>query len=203
MKKQNAKGFTLIELLVVIAILGLIAAVILVSLNSLRSKARDAKRVSDINQVSKALEIYFANNGTYPPGNTPSLEDNWYNMYNALRAAGYAVEELDLDSVSFELIPVAHASWENLPLLAPSIMISQDPFYPTQFYAYVTSSNPPNGGYRLRTKLENPNHPALGYGLDGVFVSNSQTTGNNACDKSLGYYCVGNVANNQGFVAWY
>lgn len=57
-KKLN-KGFTLVELLVVIAIIGILATVVLVSLNSARLKARDARRITDIRQMSLALENYY------------------------------------------------------------------------------------------------------------------------------------------------
>ena len=64
---KNVKGFTLIELLVVIAIIGLLASIVLVALNNARSKARDAKRVGDLRQIATALELYYNDNGTYPP----------------------------------------------------------------------------------------------------------------------------------------
>lgn len=64
--KNQVKGFTLIELLVVISIIGLLASVVLVALNSARQKSRDAKRVADMNQMAKALELYFNDNNTYP-----------------------------------------------------------------------------------------------------------------------------------------
>ena len=63
---RKQKGFTLIELLVVIAIISLLASVVLVALNSARKKARITKRVSDLNQIAKALELYYDNNGHYP-----------------------------------------------------------------------------------------------------------------------------------------
>lgn len=63
---MNKKGFTLIELLVVIAIIGILASVILASLNAARSKARDARRLSDLNQMQTALEMYYDSNGKYP-----------------------------------------------------------------------------------------------------------------------------------------
>ena len=65
MRKQQ-KGFTLIELLVVIAIIGILATIVMVSLNTARSKARDARRVSDIRQVQLALQMYYDANGAYP-----------------------------------------------------------------------------------------------------------------------------------------
>lgn len=63
---KKAKGFTLIELLVVIAIIGLLSTLAVVALNNARQKSRDAKRVSDVKQVSTALELYFADNNGYP-----------------------------------------------------------------------------------------------------------------------------------------
>jgi prepilin-type N-terminal cleavage/methylation domain-containing protein len=60
------KGFTLLELLVVIAIIGVLASIVMASLNSARSKARDAKRLSDVSQIKTALELYFNQYGYYP-----------------------------------------------------------------------------------------------------------------------------------------
>ena len=66
--RKNGAGFTLIELLVVIAIIGLLASVVLVAVNSARQKARDAKRVGDLNQLAKAMELYFNDASAYPTG---------------------------------------------------------------------------------------------------------------------------------------
>lgn len=64
--KKNIKGFTLIELLVVIAIIGLLSTLAVVSLNNARIKARDARRQSDLKQISTALELYQSQNDAYP-----------------------------------------------------------------------------------------------------------------------------------------
>ncbi|MBU4142426.1 type II secretion system protein [Patescibacteria group bacterium] len=61
------RGFTLIELLVVIAIIGLLATIVMVSLNSARVKARDTKRAAEIKQLALAIQMYYDNNGSFPP----------------------------------------------------------------------------------------------------------------------------------------
>jgi prepilin-type N-terminal cleavage/methylation domain-containing protein len=92
-KIKFKQGFTLIELLVVIAIIGLLASVVLVALNNTRTKSRDAKRVADLNQLAKALELYF----------------NEYSSYPTTTAAG------SLNSVTFSGPPIAPTFLTRLP----------------------------------------------------------------------------------------
>lgn len=73
MGRQKQAGFTLIELLVVIAIIGILASVVLASLSSARTRARDAAKLSQLLEVQKALEMYYADAGTYPPHGGSSL----------------------------------------------------------------------------------------------------------------------------------
>ncbi|MDO8669289.1 MAG: type II secretion system protein [Candidatus Buchananbacteria bacterium] len=62
---NKSRGFTLVELLVVIAIISILATLLLLQLGVARAKARDAKRIADVNQVRSALELYFDDNGNY------------------------------------------------------------------------------------------------------------------------------------------
>ena len=64
--RKTSLGFTLIELLVVIAIIGILSSVVLTSLNSARKKGRDVRRMADIAEFQKALELYYDSNNSYP-----------------------------------------------------------------------------------------------------------------------------------------
>jgi prepilin-type N-terminal cleavage/methylation domain-containing protein len=62
----NKRGFTLVELLVVISIIGVLSSTVFASLGSTRTKARDARRMSDIKNIQTALELYKDTFGEYP-----------------------------------------------------------------------------------------------------------------------------------------
>ena len=64
------RGFTLIELLVVISIISLLASIVVSSLNSARSSARDSYLIQSAQQMAKALEMYYLDNGFYPGANS-------------------------------------------------------------------------------------------------------------------------------------
>jgi prepilin-type N-terminal cleavage/methylation domain-containing protein len=66
--RLSSYGFTLIELLVVIAVLGILASGLIVLVNPPKQigRAHDAKRKSDLDQIQKALEVYYDDNNQYP-----------------------------------------------------------------------------------------------------------------------------------------
>lgn len=62
--KKNLKGFTLIELLIVIAILGILIVALLVAINPLEAqkKARDAKRLANLQTMNTIMNQYVSDN---------------------------------------------------------------------------------------------------------------------------------------------
>ena len=82
MKNSPKESFTLVELLVVVAILGLLAAILLPAINHARAKARDSRRMADIETIRKALEMQMTSEGFYldsdglESGNSDCLDTN-------------------------------------------------------------------------------------------------------------------------------
>ena len=64
---RKTKGFTLVELLVVIAIIGLLSTLAIISLGGIREKARDTKRVNDMQAAQKAIGLIIQENPNASP----------------------------------------------------------------------------------------------------------------------------------------
>lgn len=60
------RGFTLLELMVVIIILGVLAALISGNFFTSLQKGRDARRKADLEQIQRALELYYEDKKVYP-----------------------------------------------------------------------------------------------------------------------------------------
>ncbi len=75
---MNKKGFTLIELIIVMIILSVLLGSILGNFFTSLKKERDARRKLDLQQVQKALEMYYQDKNAYPSSLTfgSSLTDS-------------------------------------------------------------------------------------------------------------------------------
>lgn len=65
-KKDSRRAFTIVELLIVIVVIGILAAIVIVAYNGVQNRANDSRRVTDLEVMSKAIEAYYIDNGTYP-----------------------------------------------------------------------------------------------------------------------------------------
>jgi len=167
---MKQKGFTLIELLVVISIIGLLASVVLVALNSARTKARDAKRVADLQQIAKAAELFYDSQNKYPyatPGG-PLWADHWAYFSQCLESGtscGFVVSNYT----------------------SPISKVPQDPLFiaGSDAWTYYTGwdSRAPNN-LILRARLEEANNPALKSDADGGW----RNSGDGGCDDP--WYCI-------------
>lgn len=64
--KRSQSGFTIVELLIVIVVIGILAAITIVAYNGIQERARYSTMQQDINSLNKAIQLYYADNGTYP-----------------------------------------------------------------------------------------------------------------------------------------
>lgn len=76
--KHSARGFTIVELLIVIVVIGVLAVITAVAYTGITRSARDAQRFNDISDIRKSLDLYKAQNGTYPD----TASGNWENSGN-------------------------------------------------------------------------------------------------------------------------
>jgi prepilin-type N-terminal cleavage/methylation domain-containing protein len=155
MERKNS--FTLIELLVVIAVIGMLSSIVLVSMRGAREKARDARRKQEIDQIMKALELYYNDYGQYPPsGGATYPNSGWSNSNDS--------------------------SWDTLKgYLANYISLPKDPLNQTggwpgdgkYSYAYFSLGyGCPQQWYMLVYKLERPDIASPGVkACDGTYFN--------------------------------
>ncbi len=125
MTLDRNKGFTLVELLVVITIIGLLSSVVLASLNEARSRARDARRISDLNTIQTALALYYEDNGHYP-----FHDKNNDGIHDCDEAAG-VTDECKTFFLSYKTENTSNQQWDKLEnMLSPYLSkLPKDPSY--------------------------------------------------------------------------
>ena len=81
-EKKISRGFTLIELLVVIVIIGILAGFVINTSIKGAARARDAKRMDELNQIARALKLYYTDHHQFPD-NTDSGDVGCWGNWDA------------------------------------------------------------------------------------------------------------------------
>ena len=66
MNTARGYGFTIVELLVVLAVIAMLFSIALVAFSGIQAKSRDTRRIEDIAQIRKALNLYYVSHNRFP-----------------------------------------------------------------------------------------------------------------------------------------
>ena len=151
-KVQNKEGFTLIELLVVISIIGFLVSVAFYNFNLIRSKGREARRMSDLRQISKAIELYYDDNKAYPTGPVPGCAtsdwSSWGTCWTDLLPKTYLANGVPADPLNIDLMNCGSTPncylYEYCNLGDHYVLVANLENKPD--HAYANRADCPNGG---------------------------------------------------------
>lgn len=130
------RAFTLVEILVVMAVISLLSSITFTSLNTARAKARDAVRINDLQELRKALALYYSDNGHYP-----STSDTWLSAAGDGTTFVYSDDWITKDE-AVKLVPKYMASLPNDPTYWAHLLTGVvGPAHPTDNMAYAYISN--------------------------------------------------------------
>lgn len=181
MKNLSKKGFTLVELLVVISIIGLLSTIAVVSLGSARTKARDAKRIADVKQISTSLEQYYADVGSYwasaaTAGATSGLAIGVAGSTDSLTTSGFAASP-GSGTVYMGRVP-PYPGTAATTCTATAAGVPPTPVGAGNYianYCYYTTVTSAATDYSLTVKLEATNPSAGINGTDCLIQSSGMT----------------------------
>ena len=64
--QKRVQAFTIVELLIVIVVVAILAAITVVAYSGIQQRARNTQVITGVNQYVKAIQGYYAVNGSYP-----------------------------------------------------------------------------------------------------------------------------------------
>lgn len=182
------KGFTFVELMVVVILIGILSTIVAVSYGKSQTKARDAKRRSDIQSIATAMEMYKANNKKYPESITPSGsgscgQNNNYWWYCGIILRGITTGEDPLENgATSNFVSEIRPYLPSLPVDPSFNAGASNPSQPgTYWYILSSSANK----FYLRSPLE-------AKGIKGTDMPGGLCTG--ALGGSAGWTDVGQSA---------
>ncbi len=183
--RKGSSGFTLIELMAVITIIVILAGLVVGSLGYVSEKQASAKAKVQIALLSKGLEEYKLDNGTYPPtGNlsTPAtVSSTTAGNSEVLFKALYWDSDndgvgppADLDQKIYipDLDPATSKQGWTTGTASATVKIL-DPWGNSYLYRTAKGVPPPTGAVPVNSNCQNPDFDLWSAGKDGK--SNADT----------------------------
>lgn len=109
-------GFTIVELLIVIVVIAVLATISMVAFNGVQERARLSAHKSNLTSIVKAIELYYADNNSYP-GSASGSCSTW-------------TSSLSSGALYTALVPTYIARLPSVPSLSDG-----------SYYAYCWSAN--------------------------------------------------------------
>lgn len=193
----KTKAFTLIELLVVVAIISMLSSVVLSQTQLARTRAYDSNRIAQMDEVSKALELYYTNTGAYPnvaPMFDADVPQQWQSMLQTLNTAGFLSVKFTWLQKIEKMLAILDTSTAYAAFVPPYYTSSiQDRRYVTgDDYLFSYGYTVANGGsaYIIRVNLENAANKPKSTAYTGSFFVAPGASGTGDCSVASNYYCV-------------
>jgi general secretion pathway protein G len=158
---KHSSGFTLMELMVVIAVMGAVFVMAASSYMGTQAKARDARRKSDLTQISKALELFYTDHGTYAQDNSGRIAGCGVSSSSP---CPWGSDFTDQDSNRY---------MEKIP----------QELQPGKAYLYCASAD--GLQYQLFARLENLQDPIVDQNGDGVADEFAPNCGSQRCNFAI------------------
>lgn len=115
---NRKSGFTLVELLTVVSILSLLGSSVLVNFQDTRARARDVRRLEDVQAMLAALTLYYDADGHFPCvlAGESSLNSDFL---SSLVTRGY-IDKIPRDPINNSDHYYTYYSYRNVPSTIPA-----------------------------------------------------------------------------------
>lgn len=181
---QSRKGFTLIELLIVITIIGILSVAFIPQLTGSQFRARDARRIADLQQIATALSLYADDHSGAYPATEACIAD--------------MTTELGPYLTNIPDDPLAGNAW------APG-ECSTASGGPGAGYAYIPMGDASGSatGFLIVAQLENVNTTLEGTYADDIVLTDTSLTAKEALALPTSVPCDGGDCDTEGAVYIY
>ncbi len=109
---KKAYGFTIVELLIVIVVIAILAAISVVAYTGIQDRAKYSKALSSLQQMKKAVELYYADQGQYPHSGAVGTSTWRFSCAYPSDSIGF-IPGISIAATSFPLAPCTDASTSN------------------------------------------------------------------------------------------